>query len=981
MLVIGIALLMAIPALSGLTSATPAPSPTASPTIVLSGSSGSSSFPTPIQHVFVLVMENSQAPAVLRFLTYERYLAATYSYANNYYAVCHPSSPNYIALTSGSTFSQCKKETLVPGEYNTTNIGTLASGAGLSWSAFVQSMPTACSPDSVFPYAADVNPFLYYPNIWDNQTYCKAHDLTFSSWYQDVNQSLTNPSAIPNYALFIPNLLNNGHNTNHNTSDLWLANFVNTWFLDRPFMSNSVLFITFDEGIRANGYTADGTHIVGGNVYTVAISPYSIGVRPSSNPYTNQSSHYNLLSTVEWLLGLGSTGNFDNSYFPALTGLFNFSVYKPYPASPYSWTQVTTSPAPSPRSMPAMAYDPVDGYVVLFGGHTFTSMYSDTWTFVNGTWTKLNIAAPNHPSARRGAMMTYDTACQCLILFGGTAMSGSVNDTWEFAGGQWTNITSLVGHAPPGRRVGGLVYDAAANELVLFGGHNGTSSTAKTYAYFNDTWVLPGNPLAGGKWTPLSPPVSPPARAEPMMAYDPTTGAVILFGGYSQYGSALPHEFGDTWSFANGVWTLLQFNLLQQPPARDGGFLIYDPAVSGLVLFGGHYLNQRRWDTWLWTGSAWQSLFAWPSPPPQDTNRLAYDPINNYLVNFGGMTKHGTIGETWVFQPTAISAPPYGISGAVTSTGGHAIANATVFANASGQTMVTTTTASGTYSLALNNGTYELSAMAPGFDAGTQPLVVYGRPILAVDFELTEKISETYKVTGRVLNSTSKEGIPNATVSYAVNGVTGSVGTNALGYFGVQLPNGTFVLSASAPGYFPLNRSVTVDGTTLYAGIFQLVPSSGGNVSDTSKVTGQVVNSTSGLGIPGATVSYIENGVSGSVGTNVLGYFTLVLPAGTVQISAGAPGYLRQTESVTLSGGDVNIGILALEARSSGSTNPWTCFGSFPNCWTPRLPTGPSAASVAPGANPVTAQWMLEHIPRSPLNRVPDVSKSRATQY
>lgn len=62
MLVIGIALLMAIPALSGLTSATPAPSPTASSTIVLSGSSGSSSFPTPIQHVFVLVMENSQAP-------------------------------------------------------------------------------------------------------------------------------------------------------------------------------------------------------------------------------------------------------------------------------------------------------------------------------------------------------------------------------------------------------------------------------------------------------------------------------------------------------------------------------------------------------------------------------------------------------------------------------------------------------------------------------------------------------------------------------------------------------------------------------------------------------------------------------------------------------------------------------------------------------------------------------------------------------
>jgi hypothetical protein len=953
MLVIGIALIMAIPAVDGLSSSGPAPSPAASPTLVLSGSPQGTSFPTPIQHVFVLVMENSQASTVLRYLTYERYLAATYSYADNYFAACHPSSPNYIALTSGSTFSQCGSRTLVPGEYNTTNIGSLASAAGLSWSAFVQSMPSACSPDSVFPYAADVNAFLYYPNVWDNQTYCKAHDRTFSSWYEDVNESTTNPAAIPNYAFFIPNLLNDGHNTNHNTSDLWLANLVNYWFLDRPFMSDSVLFITFDEGIRANGYSADGTHLVGGNVYTVAISPYSIGVHPSSDPYTNQSSHYNLLSTVEWLLGLGSTGNFDNAYFPAMQGLFDFSTYKPYPVSPYSWAQITEGPSPSPRTQPAMAYDAANGYVVLFGGHTFTTMYSDTWTFVNGTWTKLNISAPNHPSARRGAMMTYDNACQCLILFGGTSMTGSVNDTWEFAGGLWTNITSLVGPAPPGRRVGGLVYDAAANELVLFGGHNGTSSNAKTYAYLNDTWVLPGNPLDGGRWARLSPPVSPPARAEPMMAYDPTTGAVILFGGYSQYGSALPQEFGDTWSFATGVWTLLKFNVLQQPPPRDGGFLIYDPAVGGLVLFGGHYLDQRRWDTWLWTGSAWQSLYAWPSPPPQDTNRLAYDPINNYLVGFGGMTKHGIIGQTWVFQPRVISAPPYNVSGAVTSTSGATIADATVYANGSGLNLVTSTSSSGTYALPLGNGTYAITAVAPGLVASSQPLVVYAQPILHLDFQLTQKKAgpgpSTYKITGRVMNDTTKTGIPNATVSYVLNGAEDSVGTNALGYFGTRLPNGTSQLSAAAPGYEPENRSITVDGKNLYMGVFRLVPSSRGNVSDTGEIAGEVISSTSGKGIPNGMVSYIEDGRAGSVSTNVVGSFTLVLPVGTVQLSVLALGYLPLSETVTIHGGSVSTVILALEGFSGGAGNRWSCYGSLPNCWAPRLPTGPGAPPTAPG--------------------------------
>ncbi|HSS93509.1 MAG TPA: alkaline phosphatase family protein, partial [Candidatus Dormibacteraeota bacterium] len=57
----------------------------------------------PARHVFLIVMENKSH---LEALTgpFTASLAATYGVANDYHAVTHPSVPNYLALTSGSTW-------------------------------------------------------------------------------------------------------------------------------------------------------------------------------------------------------------------------------------------------------------------------------------------------------------------------------------------------------------------------------------------------------------------------------------------------------------------------------------------------------------------------------------------------------------------------------------------------------------------------------------------------------------------------------------------------------------------------------------------------------------------------------------------------------------------------------------------------------------------------------------------------------------
>src|SRR4051812_14721296 len=61
--------------------------------------------PSPSSHVAVIVMENKEAGDVVGSSAsqYVPALARRYAIATHSYAIGHPSLPNYLALTSGST--------------------------------------------------------------------------------------------------------------------------------------------------------------------------------------------------------------------------------------------------------------------------------------------------------------------------------------------------------------------------------------------------------------------------------------------------------------------------------------------------------------------------------------------------------------------------------------------------------------------------------------------------------------------------------------------------------------------------------------------------------------------------------------------------------------------------------------------------------------------------------------------------------------
>jgi len=189
-----------------------------------------------------------------------------------------------------------------------------------------------------------------------------------------------------------------------------------------------------------------------------------------------------------------------------------------------TWTQISTSHAPSPRFSPAMAYDYADEYLVLYGGDTDPQLnvdvgLGDTWAFNGVTWAQLSPAVS--PPARFPGEMAWDPLDHYVVLFGGWNTTGGAspsfyyNDTWAFAGGSWTRIATT--SAPSPRVLTALA--SYAGGVMLFGGNAGSTA-------YNDTWSY-----AGGNWTLLSVGTAPGDRTGTMMSFDPNVGCMILYGG------------------------------------------------------------------------------------------------------------------------------------------------------------------------------------------------------------------------------------------------------------------------------------------------------------------------------------------------------------------------------------------------------------------------------------------------------------------
>jgi len=282
-----------------LSTPTPTPTPAATP-LPTPTPIGSGTLPN-FSHVFLIVMENEESTGIMgnSVAVYINALAGGHGLATEYFAVSHPSLPNYLALTAGSTFGIASDCT---GCYvNATNIADQVESSGRSWKAYMESMPSTCYAGDAYPYMQKHNPFIYYNDIRTNAARCAEHVVPFTQ----LSTDLTN-GTVPNLAWITPNMCNDMHDCSIATGDAWLAKVVPGILASSAYLNGGALFITWDEGSSGAGCCGNAA---GGQVATLVIASNGVaGVRS-----TISETHYSLLRTIEDAWGLSPLGQASNA--------------------------------------------------------------------------------------------------------------------------------------------------------------------------------------------------------------------------------------------------------------------------------------------------------------------------------------------------------------------------------------------------------------------------------------------------------------------------------------------------------------------------------------------------------------------------------------------------------------------------------------------------------------------------------------------
>ena len=257
---------------------------------------GATRLPTSAKsHVVIILMENKEDRDVLGnpAAPYVNALARRYGLAGESFAITHPSLPNYLALTSGSTHgitSDCTSCAV-----DATNIVDQLTSAGISWKAYLEDVPGPCFTGATAGnYAKRHNPFIYYDDVARNRARC-SHLVGFGALSADLRAG-----SLPTFVWITPNVCDDMHDCGVATGDAFLARTVP--LLLRELGPHGFLILTWDEGATNAGCC--GAVAAGGHIATIVAGP---DVIPGRRDHV-AVDHYGVLATIERALGLPLIG-------------------------------------------------------------------------------------------------------------------------------------------------------------------------------------------------------------------------------------------------------------------------------------------------------------------------------------------------------------------------------------------------------------------------------------------------------------------------------------------------------------------------------------------------------------------------------------------------------------------------------------------------------------------------------------------------
>ena len=226
--------------------------------------------------------------------------------ATHYFAVTHPSLPNYMALTTGGhrhvnhDCSACRS--------SGRSLANQFENAGISWRAYFENMvdPLATHWSIGGSYNPHYNPFAYTAAL---RAQDPIGDVTnFAALRRDLAAR-----SLPRFSWIAPNVWHDGHSVKLRVVDRYASRLVPR--IIRALGPHGVLFVTWDEAPNSDLRGAHG--IGGGHVPLIALGP---GARSGARMPVH-ANHYALLKTIENHFGLTRLGHARDSSTPSLAPL------------------------------------------------------------------------------------------------------------------------------------------------------------------------------------------------------------------------------------------------------------------------------------------------------------------------------------------------------------------------------------------------------------------------------------------------------------------------------------------------------------------------------------------------------------------------------------------------------------------------------------------------------------------------------------
>uniref|UniRef100_A0A060TBJ7 acid phosphatase n=1 Tax=Blastobotrys adeninivorans TaxID=409370 RepID=A0A060TBJ7_BLAAD len=219
----------------------------------------------------------------------------------NYWALTHPSEPNYLASAGGDYFGLGDDEFIrVPA--NVSNVADLLDTKGISWAEYQEHAPYSGYQGFNFSnqqtYANDYvrkhNPLVLYDNVVNNDT-----RLARLQNYTEFHKAVDN-KALPQWAFITPNMTNDGHDSTIEVAGNWAYNFLSPLLQNQYFTEKTLVVLTFDE---------NETYEIPNRIWAVLLGDIPEELKGTTDD--TYYDHYSLLSTVEANWGLPNLGRGD----------------------------------------------------------------------------------------------------------------------------------------------------------------------------------------------------------------------------------------------------------------------------------------------------------------------------------------------------------------------------------------------------------------------------------------------------------------------------------------------------------------------------------------------------------------------------------------------------------------------------------------------------------------------------------------------